>query len=96
MNEPLLAILSALVATLIWVVKTQQTRGDMMMARRDAETGKLIKTLEVAVSSFADFKQQADEIHGRIVDDLRDSAEIQRSILNELRVMNESAGTRKT
>ncbi len=87
MNEALLAILSALVAALIWLVKSMQARSDRMMEQRDKEVGRLIGALESAVNIFADFQEQESEVHAKIVSDSLEAAKIHALILDEIKTM---------
>lgn len=88
-NEALLAILSALVGAMIWLVKSMQTRSDKLIEQRDREVSRLIGTLEAAVGHFADFKEREDEIHGEILAGLEGSVEIQGQVLSEIKAVGE-------
>lgn len=84
MNEALLALLSALVGALIFVVKWLVNRSDKQLERaqdavikRDAHIGSLIdvstKTvgqLEAALSHFADIEKEERQTHAEILNRL--------------------------
>ena len=55
MNEALLALISVLIAAMVWVVKN--TAG---------QNKALIETLTQAVAAFSDFKDEEQEVHGNL------------------------------
>jgi len=89
MNEALLAVLSALVAALVWLVKAMQSRSDRLIEQRDKEVAKLIKTLEKAVDAFAAFELEGVTVFGKLVYRMEVTQQIQEQVLAELRAMRE-------
>ena len=91
MNEALLAILSALVAVMVWLVKAMTTRSDRLIEQRDKEVARLITSLEASVDTFKTFEIESGECFGKLVDRLDTSQQTQELILIELQSMNRSA-----
>jgi hypothetical protein len=94
MNEALLAVLTALVGALIWLVKAQTTRSDRLIEQRDAEVGRLIQSLEGAVAAFRAFETDEQQTHKLILDGQKKTVETQERILTELRNMNAKMSAR--
>lgn len=88
MNEALLAILSALVAALVWLVKTMNSRSDKLIEQRDEEVARLISSLEASVDAFKNFELESAMCFGKLVDRLDTSEQIQERVLVELKAMN--------
>lgn len=91
MNETLLTILSALVAVMVWLVRSMNTRSDKLIAQRDKEVARLIKSLEMSVTTFKNFEVESGHCFTKLVDRLDSSQETQELILAELRSRNRSA-----
>jgi len=91
MNEvsALLAILSALVAALVWMVKATSKRSDRLIEQRDRENARLIDALEKAVDSFKTFEIESGECFGKLLDRMDSAQQTQELVVTELRAMRE-------
>lgn len=93
MNEPLLAVLSALVAALIWMVKTTTSRSDRMIEQRDKDVARLITTLEASVASSQAYERNSSAAFEHMVTRLDAGVAVQEGVLSELQSMNERLAT---
>ncbi len=80
-TEPILAALTALVAALVWLVKSMNTRSDRLIEQRDKEVNRLIGTLERAVDNSASSFGQIDQR-------LQGLATSTETVLSEVRSIN--------
>lgn len=87
--QALLAILTALVAALIWLVKRMTVGAERMAKQRDKEIALLIEGLTTSVDAFANFKNETTRGFAETCDLLRDMQKTQTETLTELRRMHE-------
>jgi ribosomal protein L9 len=72
---------------------TLQIRSDTLIAQRDAEVRRSLGSLEAAVDAFRKFEAHEHETHSRLLDHMDASAELQQSLLIEMRSMHQSIST---
>lgn len=87
--QALLAILTALVAALIWLVKRMTVGAERMAKQRDKEIALLIEGLTTSVDAFANFQNQTTRGFAETCDLLRDMQQTQTQILDNLEKMHE-------
>ena len=95
LETSLLAVLTTLVAALIWVTKALFARSERLIDARDSQISRALDQLEKAVSAFGRVESREDEIHDKIIARLDaiattqdKSLAISDSILEQLRALS--------
>jgi hypothetical protein len=67
METALLAILTTLVAAMIWVVKALMTRSDRILDSRDTQIGRALDELAKAIDGFKRVEAREDQVHDALL-----------------------------